>query len=289
MFSLHKIPVGIYEKAFPDEYSWEQILTSAKLAGYDFVEMSIDESSKRLDRLNWSHSDRAALRQAVFNTGMPIWGMGISAHRKFPLGSASPDLRNQGLDILHRSIELAADLGVRVIQIMGYDVFYEPSNADTQAKFLEGLRTGVKWASTAGMLLALENVDCERVDSVDKAMRFVKTLNSPWFQVYPDIGNMTAAGYDPLEQLPLTNGHLVGVHVKDIRKGELRGVPLGKGIVRFQETFRLLAHMGFTGPLVMEMWAHFDPMGDPINSACQARATLAGWISDAWSDLQPEN
>jgi predicted hexulose-6-phosphate isomerase len=282
MFSLLKIPVGVYEKAFPAEYSWEQILTSAKQAGYDFVEMSIDESPERLDRLHWSHSDRASLRQAIFNTEMPVWGMGISAHRKFPLGSASSDLRKQSLDILYRSIELAADLGVKVIQIMGYDAFYEPSNADTQARYLEGLHTGVNWASAAGVLLALENGDSKLVDSVEKAMRFVKMLNSPWFQVYPDIGNMTAAGYSPLEQLPLTEGHLVGVHVKDTRPGELRGVPLGQGIVPFQETFRLLACMGFHGPLVMEMWAHLDPTGDPVGSVTRARAILDRWISEAW-------
>jgi L-ribulose-5-phosphate 3-epimerase len=285
MYSLLKSPVGIYEKAFPDEYSWEQILTSAKQAGYDFVEMSIDESQERLDRLQWSHSERAALRQAIFNAGMPVWGMGVSAHRKFPLGSASPDLRQQGLDILYRSIELAADLGVKVIQIMGYDAFYEPSNADTQARYLEGLLTGVSWASAAGIPLALENGDSELVDSVEKAMHFVKMINSPWFQVYPDIGNMTAAGYSPLEQLPLTEGHLVGVHVKDTRKGELRGVPLGQGIVRFRETFQWLAHSGFTGPMVMEMWAHLDPTGDPVGSATRARLTLDQWITEAWEEL----
>jgi L-ribulose-5-phosphate 3-epimerase len=286
MYSLLKSPVGIYEKAFPDEYSWEQILTSAKQAGYDFVEMSIDESQERLDRLQWSHSERAALRQAIFNAGMPVWGMGVSAHRKFPLGSASPDLRQQGLDILYRSIELAADLGVKVIQIMGYDAFYEPSNADTQARYLEGLLTGVSWASAAGIPLALENGDSELVDSVEKAMHFVKMINSPWFQVYPDIGNMTAAGYSPLEQLPLTEGHLVGVHVKDTRKGELRGVPLGQGIVRFRETFQWLAHSGFTGPMVMEMWAHLDPTGDPVGSATRARLTLDQWITEAWEQLR---
>jgi L-ribulose-5-phosphate 3-epimerase len=288
MYSLLKIPVGVYEKAFPAEYSWEQILTSAKQAGYDFVEMSIDESSERLDRLYWSHSERAALRQAIFNTEMPIWGMGVSAHRKFPLGSASSDLRKRGLDILYRSIELAADLGVKVIQIMGYDAFYEPSNADTQARYLEGLRTGVSWASAAGILLALENGDSELVNSVEKAMHFVKALNSPWFQVYPDIGNMTAAGYNPLEQLPLTEGHLVGVHVKDTRPGELRGVPLGQGVVRFKETFRLLSQIGFSGPLVMEMWAHLDPNGDPIGTVTRAREILDIWISDAWGE-QPIN
>jgi L-ribulose-5-phosphate 3-epimerase len=260
------------------------MLISAKQAGYDFVEMSIDESSERLGRLNWSHSERDGLRQAIFNTEMPVWGMGLSAHRKYPLGSASSDLRREGLDILYRSIELAADIGVKVIQIMGYDAFYEPRNADTEARFLEGLQTGVGWASAAGITMALENVDSELVDSVEKAMRFVKKVNSPWFQVYPDIGNMTAAGYNPLEQLPLSEGHLVGVHVKDVRKGELRGVPLGQGIVKFQETFGLLAKMGFTGPLVMEMWGHLDLTGDPIGLITRAHSTISQWISEARGD-----
>lgn len=284
MYSLFKIPVGVYEKAFPADYSLEQILNSAKQVGYDFVELSIDESPARLERLSWSHAERRALRQAMFDIGIPIWGMGVSAHRKFPLGSASSELRQKGLDILYRSIELAANLGVKVIQMMGYDAFYEPSNESTQACYLEGLRAGVHWAGNAGIMLGLENGDHELVDSVEKIMRFVNILNSPWFQAYPDIGNMAAAGYSPLEQLPLAAGHILGVHVKDTRPGELRGVPLEQGIVPFTETFRLLARMGFAGPLVMEMWAHLDPLGDPLDSAARARLRLDQWIAEAWGD-----
>ena len=210
--------------------------------------------------------------------------MGVSAHRKFPLGSASTELRQKGLDILYRSIELAADLGVKVIQVMGYDAFYEPSNQNTQACYLEGLHAGVHWASAAGIMLGLENGDLELVDSVEKTMRFVNILNSPWFQAYPDIGNMTAAGYSPLEQLPLAAGHILGVHVKDTRPGELRGVALEHGIVPFTETFQLLARMGFAGPLVMEMWAQFNQTGDPVESAAQARHRINQWIAEAWGD-----
>ena len=175
-------------------------------------------------------------------------GIGVSAHRKFPLGSVSSDIRRQGLDILYRSIELAADLGVKVIQIMGYDAFYEPSNADTEARFLEGLQTGVGWASAAGITMALENVDSELVDSVEKAMRFVKKLNSPWFQVYPDIGNMTAAGFNPLEQLPLSEGHLVGVHVKDIRIGESARSTVRTGNCPVSRDFQFVSKNGFYWP-----------------------------------------
>jgi predicted hexulose-6-phosphate isomerase len=289
MFSLQKNPVGVYEKAFPEEYSWEHILVSARQAGYDFVEMSIDESTRRLDRLKWQPSERAALRQAIHNTGIPIWGMGISAHRKFPMGSASAVLRQQGLDILYQSIELAVDLGVRVIQVMGYDAFYEPSNADTEARYLEGLSTGVRWASAAGVLLALENGDSELVNSATKIMRIVKLINSPWLQAYPDIGNMTAFGYDPLEQLPQTNGHLAGVHVKDTRKGELRGVALGEGIVQFEAVFQLLARLGYSGPLVMEMWSGMGKNNDPIDSVTNARQKLSQWIAKAWSNTQKDS
>ena len=95
---------------------------------------------------------------------------------------------------------------------------------------------------------------------------------------------MTAAGYSPLEQLPLAAGHILGVHVKDTRPGELRGVPLEQGIVPFKETFRLLARMGFAGPLVMEMWAHLDPAGDPVSTAANARIRLNQWIAEAWGD-----
>jgi L-ribulose-5-phosphate 3-epimerase len=77
----------------------------------------------------------------------------------------------------------------------------------------------------------------------------------------------------------------VGVHVKDTRVGELRGVPLGAGIVKFQQCFTLLASMGFSGPFVMEMWAHLDTGGDPVGSVTRARASLNQWISTAWQDI----
>ncbi len=151
MRSEFAVPVGIYEKALPADVSWEERLELAARAGYDFVEISIDESDGRLARLNWSTSERAALRQAIANTGVPIVTMCLSGHRKYPLGSASPEIRERGLGIFRRAIGFAADIGLRIVQVMGYDVFYEPSDAETEARFLEGLQQGVRWAGEAGV------------------------------------------------------------------------------------------------------------------------------------------
>jgi len=133
------MPVGIYEKALPASLSWDERLSMAGAAGYDFVEMSIDESDAKLARLDWSESEIASMRTAIANAGVPIFTMGLSAHRKYPLGSADPELRRKAFEIFRQTIELASELGVKVIQVMGYDVFYEPSTPDSGARFLEGL------------------------------------------------------------------------------------------------------------------------------------------------------
>jgi L-ribulose-5-phosphate 3-epimerase len=276
------LPIGIYEKAFPDELGWAERLSMAAKAGYDFIEISIDESELRLARLQWTTAERKSVKKAIEDAGIGIMTMGVSGHRKFPLGSASETLRRQGLDILHRSIDLAADIGIRIIQIMGYDAFYEPSTEDSRARYLEGLLEGTKWASGCGVMLALENVDVATVDSVEKVMRFVKKINSPWFNAYPDIGNMTAAGYQPLVELPLAQGYLVGVHVKDTRPGVLRGVPFGAGIVAFEEAFATLFEMNYSGPIGVEMWAQMDQTGDHLNTSIRAREFVERQIQKAW-------
>ena len=253
--------LGIYEKAFPAEWSWEERLCRAAELGYDFLEISIDESRPRLERLEQASSERSQIRQAIAASGVPITSLCLSAHRLYPLGSHTPNIRQRGLEILRQAIDLAGDIGLRIVQLMGYDVFYEPSDAETQALFIDGVAQGVWWASQSGVMLGLENVDAPFLDSVEKSIRLVHALGSPWFQLYPDMANLAAAGYHPPDELRLAKGHLVGVHVKDALPGVIRGVPFVDGIVPFEETFAALASIGFCGLLTVEMWADQDPQG----------------------------
>lgn len=285
MIAGFAMPVGLYEKALPVDLSWEERLSAVAEAGYDFMDISIDESESRLTRLDWSASERAALRQAITNTGIPILTMCLSAHRKYSLGSHSPEIRRQGLDILRKAIEFAGDIGLRIIQVMGYDVFYEPSDDGTKAHFIESMKQGVRWAGQAGVMLGLENVDNPFLESVDKSLRLVGELNSPWFKLYPDMGNWAAAGYHPPDELALAAGHLVAVHVKDALPSIIRGVPFEEGIVPFAETFQALAQIGFWGPLAVEMWSRMDASGNPLASAIAARKLVKGLVAQAWSGI----
>jgi predicted hexulose-6-phosphate isomerase len=264
-------PIGLYEKALPAELTWEERLKAAGEAGYDYVEISIDESDSRLNRLDWPGSKQKELLQAVDKTGVPIFSMCLSAHRKYPMGSANPEIRRRGMEILKKAIDFAASIGLRIVQVNGYDTFYESSNAKTQANFIEGLKQGAKWASKAGVMLGMENVDAPFVESIEKALHIINEINSPWLQIYPDIGNLVAAGYHPPDQIRLAEKHLVGLHVKDARRGFLRGIGFEKGEVPFEKTFKVISDIGFCGPITVEMWAELGEDKDSSNAVKAAR------------------
>lgn len=253
------LPIGIYEKALPYNVTWRERLTLARDAGFDFVEMSVDESDERLARLAWSAHERAELRHAIADTGVRIITLCLSGHRKYALGSASPETRARALDIFRQAIDLSVDLDIRIIQLAGYYVYYEPHAECSRSRYQDGLAQGLEWATQAGVMLALENVDGNDVDSITRAMEFVRGFNSPWFQIYPDIGNLGEHRLNVCAELERGHGHLVGVHVKDTRPGEPRRVPFGKGSVPFVDAFRQLARMNFSGPVLLEMWNDDSP------------------------------
>lgn len=143
------IPLGIYEKALPAGECWLERLKLAKALGFDFVEMSLDETDARLARLDWSPEQRLALVKAVAETGVRVPSMCLSAHRRFPLGSEDDAVRHQGLEIMRKAIQLAQDVGIRVIQLAGYDVYYQQANDETRRRFRDGLKQSVEMASRA--------------------------------------------------------------------------------------------------------------------------------------------
>lgn len=230
--------LGVYEKGLPADFSWPERLARAKAAGYDFLELSIDETDGRLARLDWDRAQRQALAAAVEETGLPIRSLCLSAHRKYPLGSPDPAVRAKSLEILEKALALAEDMGVRIIQLAGYDVYYEPSTPETARLFGEGLQKAAALAARFGVLLGFETMETPFMNTVGKAMTWVEQVGSPTLQVYPDLGNLTnaAAGADPesvAEDLASGRGHLIAMHLKETLPGRFREVPFGTGHVDF--------------------------------------------------------
>ena len=279
-------PVGLYEKAMPAEWSWPQRMAAAAEAGYDYVEICVDESDARLARLHWSSAACAEVRRATSDAGLRSLTLCLSAHRKYPLGSHSPDTRRRSFDIMRRGLDLAAALDAKIILMEGYDVFYEEHDAGTVARFVDGLRQCAAWAAPAAIMLGLENVDVPVTGTMGGLLQLIDAVNSPWLQVYADMANLVAMAPapppsdDPADSptvlgLQQARGRLVAVHVKDGIPGVVRGVGFGRGEVPFAAAFATLNAIDFHGPLTVEMWAHRDPTGDPLATIRGARQFVA--------------
>lgn len=254
--------VGLYEKALPADQPWEARLLAAKELGFDFVEISIDESDVRRARLDWSDQEIQALRHLCEQHAMPLHSMCLSAHRKFPFGSADPAVRQHAVDIMEKALTLAYQLGIRVIQLAGYDVYYEPSNDETHRRFIEGMQLCSQLAERFGVMLAVEIMDTNYLNSLSKFELLKRHVPSPYFMAYPDVGNIHGWRYDVCTELKLSQSHIVQIHLKDTHQvsadkaGQFRDLVIGEGSVDFEAIFKTLNQMQCDVPLVIEMWAN---------------------------------
>ncbi|WP_332833823.1 L-ribulose-5-phosphate 3-epimerase [Clostridium perfringens] len=250
--------IGLYEKAMPNTLTWREKLQCAKENNFDFLEVSIDETDEKLKRLDMTKEERQVLVDLMYEVGLPIRTMCLSGHRKYPIGSADETTRNRGMRIMEKAIELADDLGIRIIQLAGYDVYYEEGSEETRKLFYENLKKAVEMAARSGIILAFETMETEFMNTVEKAMNYVKKIDSPYLGVYPDCGNITNAAINKynknvIEDLRSGKGHIMAVHLKETKPGKFREIPFGTGHVDFESIIKESYNMGVRR-FVTEFW-----------------------------------
>lgn len=263
--------IGLYEKAMPGNLSWTEKILAAKKAGYDFIEISIDETDEKLKRLDMSKEERIGLVSLMQALDMPIRTMCLSGHRKYPLGSNDPEIRQRSMEIMEKALQLADDLGVRIIQLAGYDVYYEQSNNETKKYFLNNLKKITEMAASKGILMGFETMETEFMNTVQKAMSYVKQIDSVYLNVYPDLGNITNAalsyGKDVNNDLETGRGKLVAMHLKETVPGKFREIPFGTGHVDFENGIKKAWELGVRR-FVTEFWYIGNPnWQDDLNFA----------------------
>ena len=246
--------LGLYEKSMPSTLTWKEKLTIAKKYGFDYLEISIDESDAKIARLDQPTDE---IKEAIQKTGVLISSMCLSGHRKYPLGSHDKEIQKKSLEIMKKAIDFAADLGVRIIQLAGYDVYYEDGDLYTNHDFETNLKKCVEMAAEKGVVLGFETMETPFMDTVEKAMRYVNLVSSPYLGVYPDIGNLKNAsllyGVDVDEDLMCGKGHIFASHLKETVPGKYREIPFGTGHTEFVKNIKTLKRLGVR-MFVGEFW-----------------------------------
>lgn len=259
---MKKYTLGLYEKAMPSGLTWKEKLAAAKDAGYDFLEISIDETDEKIARLYMSHEEMIRLKHTIEEAGFPIGTMCLSAHRRYPIGSSDDKTAAHGMELMERAVSFAGALGIRIIQLAGYDVYYEESTPLTVRRFGENLKIAAEMAARAGVMLGFETMETDFMNTVGKAMDYVKAMNSPYLNVYPDVGNITNAAcrysIDVAEDIEKGNGRIIAAHLKETKPGIFREVPFGEGHVDFERVIHVMWKVGVRR-YVVEFWYVGNP------------------------------
>ncbi|MFV0439207.1 MAG: L-ribulose-5-phosphate 3-epimerase [Desulfopila sp.] len=281
------VSLGIYEKALPKDFDWRQRFMAAGECGFDYVEMSVDETDHRLARLDWTKEQRLEIVRHRLETGVGIHSICLSGHRRFALGSQNRANAARAKEIMAKAIELAYDIGIRNIQLAGYDVYpdYEPRSEATRDQFIDNLQWAVAMAAAAQVMLSVEIMDTEFMSTISRWKEYDRLIDSPWFTVYPDIGNVSAWNVDVEAELALGIDKITAIHIKDTLAvtdsfaGRFKDVPFGSGCVDFVQAFRILKKLRYRGSFVIEQWS--EKSDDPLAEVKASRAWILQKMKEA--------
>lgn len=254
---MKKYEIGLYEKAMRNTLTWKEKLQCAKECGYDYLEISIDATEEKINRIYMDTEEKREIMEAIFDTGIPIGSMSVSALTKYALGDPDQAVRDRGMEIAEKSIQLSSALGVRTVMIPGYDIYYGESTIETKRYFLENIRKIAEIAEREGILVGFETMENNFMNTTGKAVQYVNMVDSAYLKIYPDAGNITNAAvanrHDVCEDLSLGKGKLIALHLKETKPDVYREVPFLTGHVEFERIINTAWKLGVRR-YVAELW-----------------------------------
>lgn len=254
---MKKYEIGLYEKAMRNTLTWKEKLQCAKECGYDYLEISIDATEEKINRIYMDTEEKREIMEAIFDTGIPIGSMSVSALTKYALGDPDQAVRDRGMEIAEKSIQLSSALGVRTVMIPGYDIYYGESTIETKRYFLENIRKIAEIAEREGILVGFETMENNFMNTTGKAVQYVNMVDSAYLKIYPDAGNITNAAvanrHDVCEDLSLGKGKLIALHLKETKPDVYREVPFFTGHVEFERIINTAWKLGVRR-YVTELW-----------------------------------
>jgi L-ribulose-5-phosphate 3-epimerase len=244
--------------------SWEDEFGLAAAIGLDLIEWLFDEPSHE-DNPLWSAEGRLKIRQLMARTGVGV--RSVCAHYFIggQLSALDASTRAGARRVLEQLIDAAANIGAGTIVL---PLAEGASLGDPAARDRALDVIGAAANRSANVRLALE-LDLDADGTLDVLHR----LDHDAIGVCYDLGNATAAGLDPSEELERLRDHLYEVHIKDRKIGG-PNVLLGRGSVDFGAAARALRALRYSGALVMETPRGEDPAATAAGHLAFVRQSL---------------
>lgn len=282
--------LSVYEKAMPDSLTLEEKLLASIEMGYDSCEICIDMDESRQQRLDWPDQKFEQFNHFLSENQLRIYSVSLSALRGSPLGSLDPELISLAFERIEKGLKFAQRIGAGVMLVNAYDVYDEESTLATQQQFAHTIQRVAELAAKYQVIVGLENAEMAFGDTLEKVVKWVQMVDSPWLQAYFDPANSYNAldGSTERVQADFQVGaeYVKAVHLKDSRPGDYRMTPYGEGQVEFDAMIPLLVEnhqQCYTAELFMQDETQWFQYGQWVNRY------LRRFIDQAYETIEGEN
>lgn len=240
-------------QAFPTNF-WRDEFQKAKNCGFDSIEWIFDLNNNPI-----FHNEGLEEMKSLSKK----YDVLISAvcadyfMQKMLFNVRKSDIK-QNLDVLQKLIQQCSKLEIEVLEIPFVDSssLKIPSNTE---QIVSNLHQIIDFANSYNVKITLET-DLPPNNFKNFLKNFGKNIGANY-----DIGNSTALGYDPDEELQSIKPWLTNIHIKD-RFYNGNTVPLGTGDADFDLFFSTLTKINYNGQLIIQGAREDQKMIEPQNT-----------------------
>lgn len=242
------------------ETELEKIFALAKDAGYDGVELSLDEVGPV--SLTSTKEDMEAVKALADKMGIELYSLASGLYWESNYTSNDEAVRRKAIETTKKQLELASYLGMESIlvvpgsvhdtigssgDVVEYDVAYD--------RCLAALKELAPVAEKYQVELCIENVWNKFLLSPLEMRDLLDKVGSDYVGSYFDVGNVLYCGF-PEHWIKILGKRIKKVHFKDYRRavGTLDGfVDLLAGDVDYKAVMKAFENVGYNGWVTAEM------------------------------------
>ncbi|KKK39970.1 hypothetical protein WQ57_01475 [Mesobacillus campisalis] len=206
---------GIHDVPFLDRWSIDQFLGKAASSGFEGIELNMHEGEGYI-HLGTSLAEVRAIGEKVKGLGLEMPTLSTGLHNQYALSSENRGVRKRGEEVALQMIEVAFEMGASIIQVVPGTVSRDTPYERAYERARDSLVNLASEASSAGVIIAVENVCNKFLPSPMEFARFLNEINHPAVKAYFDTGNAMVTGH-PEHFINTVGDKIVATHVKDYR------------------------------------------------------------------------
>jgi L-ribulose-5-phosphate 3-epimerase len=269
-------PWTVYGWQMPEHISGH-VAGSLAAMGVDGIELVVDEGANSVDML-LAHQQDVKATLAQYGLRVPSVASGL--FWQYNLAARDEAARRRAVDLAKGACRVAAAYGARTILVLGG--LQEPHTpfALTWNNAVRSLREVGRLAEELGVLVGVENVASNFLDSPREMASFIEDVDHPNVGAYLDLGNVmyVLKGY-PENWCTALAGHIVSVHVKDVDRKTGAIVNCGRGDLPWAEVLPVLKESGYNDYLFVETPPDRGGIEEGLEAASESYAGLKPFVS----------